>query len=282
MIFPKFNIGVICGVYVIQNIKSLNKFYIGSSKNIYNRWLKHRSLLRHNCHENIILQNVWNKYGENSFEWLILCECLPEERLAKEQEYLDLLTPYCNIEKHVSPGIIRDDAQKQRISSTLKLGYASGRIKPARTRSIKVFDLKGNFIFSFTSISDCARTLDLWNDKIVAVLSGKQRHCGGYQFRYFEDQTPIIDVSTFKRRMPYKNMNLVNLVTDIHYDNASHACRELNLIDFNVRYHLRKYNFYQKEGVILTDASKPCEFRETPEVDNPEPSSVEMLKRCND
>lgn len=277
MEFPKSNIGTICGVYAIQNIKSLNKFYIGSSKNIYNRWLKHRSLLRHNVHENIILQNTWNKYGEESFHWIILCTCSPEQRLEEEQKYLDLLKPYCNIEKHVSPGIIRDESQKSQISNTLKEGYLSGRIKPTRTRAIKVFDLKGNFIKSFNSINECSRELNLCSDKIGRVLSKKHKFHRGYQFLYLEDTNAILDISKFKRKLIYKNKIIINLITGIKYENVTQACIHLNLVDYNVRYHLRKYNFYKKDDIILTDASKPCEFRETPEVDNPEPSVVEIL-----
>lgn len=44
------------GIYCLINLSN-NKRYIGSSKNIYSRLLKHRSLLRNNKHENSKLQN---------------------------------------------------------------------------------------------------------------------------------------------------------------------------------------------------------------------------------
>lgn len=64
----------VSGIYCIEN-KINHKSYIGSSKNLYQRLLKHFALLRHNRHENAHLQNAWNKYGESSFEWSIIETC---------------------------------------------------------------------------------------------------------------------------------------------------------------------------------------------------------------
>ena len=51
-----------CGIYKIVN-KIDGKYYVGSSKHIYKRWRKHKSLLRHNKHLNDYLQNAFNLYG---------------------------------------------------------------------------------------------------------------------------------------------------------------------------------------------------------------------------
>ena len=61
--------------YLLIENKINHKSYIGSSKNLYQRLLKHFALLRHNKHENVYLQNAWNKYGESSFEWFIIEIC---------------------------------------------------------------------------------------------------------------------------------------------------------------------------------------------------------------
>lgn len=56
------------GVYIILNIIN-NKYYIGSSKNVYIRLREHKSNLKGNKHENQRLQNAVNKYGINNFEF---------------------------------------------------------------------------------------------------------------------------------------------------------------------------------------------------------------------
>lgn len=70
------------------------KIYVGSSKTLEKRWLKHRSLLRHQKHCNKHLQASWNKYKEYSFEFRILEICQPEDRRIIEQYYLDWLEPW--------------------------------------------------------------------------------------------------------------------------------------------------------------------------------------------
>lgn len=61
----------ICGCYNIIN-KTTGKAYVGISIHIKERWSIHRQYLRKNKHPNNHLQNAWNKYGENNFEFNIL------------------------------------------------------------------------------------------------------------------------------------------------------------------------------------------------------------------
>lgn len=83
------NIGKISGIYKIIN-KIDGKYYVGSSKNIYKRWIKHKSLLRHNKHINDYLQNAWNKFGESNFEYVITEICTYDSLKTIEQKYLDI------------------------------------------------------------------------------------------------------------------------------------------------------------------------------------------------
>jgi len=61
----------VIGVYKIS-CSANRKFYIGGSSSIYRRWWEHKSKLRLNSHPNPYLQNSWNKYGENLFEFSIV------------------------------------------------------------------------------------------------------------------------------------------------------------------------------------------------------------------
>lgn len=79
----------ISGIYKIIN-KTNNKYYVGKSINIKQRFISHKCELRRNNHDNSRLQKAWNKYGENNFEFKIIEE-LPYEKLTViEQEYLNI------------------------------------------------------------------------------------------------------------------------------------------------------------------------------------------------
>lgn len=62
------------GIYLISNLVN-GKVYIGSSKNITKRKAQHFSDLRNGKHTNCYLQNAWNKYGGDFFQWEILLYC---------------------------------------------------------------------------------------------------------------------------------------------------------------------------------------------------------------
>jgi group I intron endonuclease len=90
------------GIYRIRNIVNNNCYY-GSAKNIKRRWSKHKSQLKYNRHENIILQRAWNKYGSGKFVFEVIELCEEHELLVVEQKYLDL-NPKYNIGKQASGG----------------------------------------------------------------------------------------------------------------------------------------------------------------------------------
>jgi group I intron endonuclease len=89
------------GIYIIRN-RINNKEYVGSSiKSFGSRFNNHLADLRTNTHVNAILQNSWNKYGEDNFEFIIL-EVLPNDNtliLDREQYWIDTLNPVLNINK---------------------------------------------------------------------------------------------------------------------------------------------------------------------------------------
>lgn len=74
----------IAGVYTIIHTAS-GRAYVGEAFNIRGRWKSHVSCLTRNDHRNYFLQQAWNKYGPQAFEFkkfIIL------ERLFDESNYL--------------------------------------------------------------------------------------------------------------------------------------------------------------------------------------------------
>ena len=76
-------------IYKITNLIN-GKIYIGSTNNISSRFNNHRSKLNRGIHENNHLQNAWNKYGYDSFEFMALMVCSDSERNDCEQMFMDL------------------------------------------------------------------------------------------------------------------------------------------------------------------------------------------------
>lgn len=84
------------GIYEIVN-RTNNKFYVGSSVNIFTRWNIHKKSLRKGTSHCKILQLAWNKYGEENFELSIIEEVSDRALLIeREQHYLDALKPEYN------------------------------------------------------------------------------------------------------------------------------------------------------------------------------------------
>jgi group I intron endonuclease len=60
--------------------------YVGQSKNIEKRWYEHKWNLNRDNHRNNYLQNAWNKYGKENFEFIIL-ENITDEELNERENY---------------------------------------------------------------------------------------------------------------------------------------------------------------------------------------------------
>ena len=75
------------GIYMILN-KINGKIYVGQAVDIAKRWRDHKIRLRGNYHRNFHLQQAWNKYGENNFEFSVLCECKETKLNEFEQYYI--------------------------------------------------------------------------------------------------------------------------------------------------------------------------------------------------
>lgn len=79
----------LCGIYCIENSAN-GKKYIGQSTDICKRWRGHRNELNGGYHVNNHLQNAWNCYGQESFCFYVLEECLECDLDVKETYYINL------------------------------------------------------------------------------------------------------------------------------------------------------------------------------------------------
>lgn len=194
------------GVYCIEN--TLNKkVYIGSSKNIYQRLLKHFALLRHNKHENAHLQNAWNKYGEEAFRWYVLEFCQPEKLTPTEQLCIDLFGAEYNITKIVERNILSKESRIKQGNTRRRL-HAEGKLewnfKPV---PIYVYDLDGKFLFmNPLGVEDTAHKLGVHASSIIRVANGTYQQCKGYRFSYKMEELKPLVITSLKQKSKYQNL----------------------------------------------------------------------------
>lgn len=175
------------GVYGI--IDNKNRLYVGSSISMYYRLRRHLSDLRKNRHKNPILQNSFNKYGEDSFEACII-DISKDKLEYLEKYYIDILKPYYNVQKDPirQPKTIQ---MKRKISNSLKEGYKNGSIKPTRCKEVVVYNKDAKAVGVYNTVKECVEKLGLSRTRVDAVLNKEQLHTKGYQIFFLEEEHDV-------------------------------------------------------------------------------------------
>lgn len=100
------------GVYRLQNLFT-GRFYIGSSKNVYRRYYRHRQVLRQGLKENLRIKEDCDKYGFKSFVFGVVEYCKESELREREQYYFELWKPQYNVWKSIYDGSGRTYTKEQ-------------------------------------------------------------------------------------------------------------------------------------------------------------------------
>ncbi len=84
---------MISGIYKIT-CKANGRIYVGSAVKLSNRWRQHRDALIRGDHDNARLQNSWNKYGADAFEWEVIEHVEPKLLIEREKHFMALLNAF--------------------------------------------------------------------------------------------------------------------------------------------------------------------------------------------
>lgn len=156
------------GIYKIEN-KVNGKFYIGRSFDLEGRWKAHLIKLKNQKHHSIYLQNAFNKYGKESFVFIILHRIPNEYCIKMEQWYLDNHKGQYNISSSAQGGDYYKFSREEQISILER--YSRGDISLQKLANIHGVNHKtitsiisGNYIKDFNIPDDLLKRCQYLKD----------------------------------------------------------------------------------------------------------------------
>ena len=193
-------------VYMIKNTVN-GKVYIGSSVRPYNRFYRHADLLKRGVHHAIRLQNSFNKYGAEAFQFSIL-KYTKRENVRKEEARILKMFDATNREKGYNNSDLTDYGVMKHTETTIEKMRKSQQARAAnmtdeeRARRSEVCKKSIRPVLCsngmrFDSIADASRYFDVTYSSICRLIQ-KQRpagisRCGRYSklnglsFNYAEE-----------------------------------------------------------------------------------------------
>lgn len=206
----------IIGIYTITNTFN-NKVYVGYSIEIKKRMSYHLNMLKHKKHPNTILQNSWNKYGENNFKFEILEECDKDYLVSQENYWCIMLNSHdCNYgfniestgnranykrkkqnkqkkyqwsdqtrERYIKSktGLKQTEEHKKALSEASYMKGRFGKLHRGAKPVIKL-DLLGNEIRKFDCAKDVEKILNICSKHISSVCKGQRNSSHGFKWKY--------------------------------------------------------------------------------------------------
>lgn len=148
------------GIYKISCKKS-NKVYIGETVNLSQRIIKHFSLLRKNKHSNPILQNMFNKYQEESFivEVLEYLTTTDEIQLKTIEQQWQCKTPNCiSMDSNIVFQVERSNKWLENQRKLLDIQ----RVKSIEVCQIPIciYDIESKELKEFNSIKEATKLIE--------------------------------------------------------------------------------------------------------------------------
>lgn len=243
---------VITGIYKISNILDDRK-YIGSAKNIHNRWRVHKCELRKNEHSNRKLQNWVNKYSINYLIFEVIEVCTEEMLLIREQWYLDNVIDWkndwniCKVAGS-SLGTKHSEESKAKMSQAHKGKKCSQGTLDACSIPVAQYDLYGIFIRKWSSAKEASRNLDIHDNTINTCRKGRCASAGGFMWKYYTTDDNIEPYNINNK----KAVTLIDSDNNIikKFDSVKEAAKQLNVSEGNIwsvckgkRKHTKGYRF---------------------------------------
>lgn len=235
------------GIYIIRNIIN-NKVYIGKSKNVNQRKNAHFSALKLNKHNNQHLQNSYNKYGKDNFEFNILEYCEESLLPTKEMYYIELYKSNYNI--------IQSIDNRQNFPQEMKDKMKQSKINKGLTVSIYSYNINTQEIIKWDSIKECSTTLKLNRRAIQNVLKNKCSQYKGFKFSFdlnFNKYQKSTNQTKNKTLVYDTNNNLLYT-----FESVTKASKELQINRVTIRQAFNENRICKNKYKFIIEEESSC------------------------
>ena len=233
------------GVYKIYHLHNPSIIYVGSASScrkwregFKQRWYIHLKSLKQNKHHSPFLQRVVNKYGIENLRFEILEICQKEEVLIKEQNWLDLLKPFKT--KGYNTCEIAGNS----------LGYKMLDEQIKNKKEIYQYDLEGNFIKKYSSLTEAAKITKSRINDIKQCAKYRIKYTNNFIWRYnIEKVDSVLDCRFFEIACYYKGeFNFKGNINDI--------VKKINIEPSFVYKSIKKNSIIENKGWIFRKYDK--------------------------
>lgn len=180
------------GIYWIKN-KETNRIYIGSSKNITSRLIKHFSQLRCKNHPNKNLQNDYQKYGLSSFDFGVYE--FTTNLFEKEKEY-QLKVPTTMLYNLQIAGNLHSNAQLQSWKHSDKTSHQTSeyrqKMKKLKANKIGRFDEQNVLLEIFENSDIVCKQYPIAKSTLLGCCNGSKKRALGFKWHYLDSENNIM------------------------------------------------------------------------------------------
>lgn len=259
------------GVYIIKH-KITNKFYVGHSVDIYQRFNSHKSYLKRGIHHCIYLQRAWDKYGEDNFDFIIIKLYNSElDSIELEQYYINnFKDSLYNVADNANFGgdLLSNNPNKTKIIRARVISQKERLSKMTESERIEKFARKGtkNGMYGKTHSERVKRIISEKNKGSCPVNKGKtleesvgktrateiKRALSDYAKNRVKDKNPFYgkhhsDKTKSKLREAMLGRKPVNMkkvkIDNKIYPSVTKASRDLNVTPATIIYRIKSKNY---------------------------------------